>query len=463
MTRFLQVLGVVAMILSLNQAAVAGTYYVAPGGNDGSPGSEAQPWRTIQHAAVTLQAGDTVYIKAGTYAERVVPLNSGSAGNVITYAAFPGDVPIIDGAGVTLPPGQAGLFEISGLSYITVSGLRVINAGPGDNHVGILVDLSNRIVISNCSTYNTASSGIAAWTSTNIIIEGNDVELACNDGEQECITVADTDTFEIRNNHVNNSGPGSIGGEGIDAKDGSRNGKIYGNLVNHINRIGIYVDSWANHTFNIEVYGNVVHHCVGDGFALAAENGGLLENIVLYNNIAYANEYIGLTVGGWGEPGAAHPISNITLINNTVHGNGVSGWGGGILIDNAEATGVVIRNNICSQNQDFQLAAEAVGANLTVDHNLIDGTQGYPGAVNGDNAQIGDPLFVDASTADYHIRLGSPAIDNGSAVNAPNADFGGLPRPQGSGYDIGAFEFGNLIFADGFESGNTAAWSAAVP
>jgi len=462
MTRFLPVSVVLTLTLSLTSVAVAGFYFVAPGGQDGWPGTEGQPWATIQHAAETLDQGDTVYIKAGTYSERVTPVNSGAAGDVITYSAYPGDVVTIDGNGVTLPSSEAGLFEISGLSYITVTGLRVINAGPGDNHAGILVNFSDHVVISNCYTYNTTSSGIAAWNSSNIIIENSEIELACNDGEQECITVAVTDTFEVRHNHVHNSGPGSIGGEGIDVKDGSRNGKVYGNHVHHINRLGIYVDSWDKHTYNIEVYGNVVHHCAGDGFALAAENSGLLEDVIVSNNIAYANDYVGLTIGGWGEPGATHPMSDITVINNTSHDNGKAGWGGGILIDNSAVTGLVIRNNICSQNSDFQIANEASAPNLIVDHNLIDGTQDYEGAINGDDSQTGDPLFADAAAADYHIQLGSPAIDNGSAVGAPADDYDGSPRPQGAGHDIGAFEHGTIIFMDGFESANTNTWSLTV-
>ena len=35
----------------------------------------------------------------------------------------------------------------------------------------------------------------------------------------------------------------------------------------------------------------------------------------------------------------------------------------------------------------------------------------------------------------------SPAIDHGIATNAPSQDFEGNPRPVGSGYDIGAFEY----------------------
>lgn len=36
---------------------------------------------------------------------------------------------------------------------------------------------------------------------------------------------------------------------------------------------------------------------------------------------------------------------------------------------------------------------------------------------------------------------GSPAIDTAAATNAPAVDFDGLPRPVGTGFDMGAFEF----------------------
>src|SRR4030042_2212460 len=65
---------------------VYGVYYVSPAGNDANLGTESKPWRTIQKAADTLAAGDTVYIKTGVYAEMVEPQNSGSAGHYIGYA-----------------------------------------------------------------------------------------------------------------------------------------------------------------------------------------------------------------------------------------------------------------------------------------------------------------------------------------------------------------------------------------
>ena len=95
----LSVMFLTFLVLSqvLGSFASGTTYYVSPTGSDTDPGTESQPWKTIQKAADTLSAGDTVYIKAGTYQERVVPQNSGSAGIYITYSAYSGDTVTIDG------------------------------------------------------------------------------------------------------------------------------------------------------------------------------------------------------------------------------------------------------------------------------------------------------------------------------------------------------------------------------
>jgi Right handed beta helix region/Bacterial Ig domain/Viral BACON domain len=419
-------------------------YYVSKSGNDSNPGYAGQPWLTIKRAADGLVAGDTVYIQAGTYNERVIPKNSGQAGKYITYTAYPGDTVTIDGSGINMPDDLVGLFDINGRSYIAVSGLRVINAGPNQNNAGIMVNQCSYVTIKDNYTYNTVSSGIGVWESSNIIIDNNEVELACNDGEQECLTVAVTDTFEIKNNHVHHGGPGNNGAEGLDGKDGSSNGKIYNNIVHDMNRLGIYVDAWDKHTYNIEIYNNLVYNCVGDGITLASEMGGLLENIDIFNNVVYGVTENGFAITRNGPPGA-HPMKDITCINNTFYNNGSSNWGGGIMVDNPGLQSLIIRNNILSQNVYYSMEVEAdvTMGNLTIDNNLIHGFRNYQDEVKGSNYVEADPLFVNASGADFHLLSGSPAIDQGSASSAPGFDYDNKSRPSGSGIDIGAFEYGS--------------------
>jgi parallel beta-helix repeat protein len=416
-------------------AALQGTtYYVAPDGDDSNPGTEAEPWQTIHKAADTLLAGDTVYIRAGTYSERVAPFNSGSAGRVITYAAYPGETAIIDGTGVAVPE-YGGLFDLAERDYIRVSGLRVIHS----EYYGIVADTSSHITIEHNYVYDTYSSGISSWNSDNIIVDGNEVVGACTGPWQEHISISNTCNFEVRRNRIHDVMPGTDGKEGLSVKDASCHGRVYGNQVYNLNHVGIYVDAEAEHLFDVEVYQNVVHDVEAMGFSLASEQGGLLENIRLYNNIAYDN-LVGLWLSACCT--ATHPFQEIAIVNNTFAYNGRDGWGGGIGIENTQVQNAVIRNNICSQNTYSQMAADpGVLPELTVDHNLTDGDRDPEFEFYG----VGDlvdlsPAFVDPLVGNLHLRPGSPAIDSGSAVGAPGTDFDGQTRPFGAGYDIGADE-----------------------
>src|SRR5438046_1888803 len=48
-------------------AVIGIAFYVSTTGNDSNPGTILSPWRTIQHAANSVQAGDTVYVRGGMY------------------------------------------------------------------------------------------------------------------------------------------------------------------------------------------------------------------------------------------------------------------------------------------------------------------------------------------------------------------------------------------------------------
>src|SRR5262249_10384362 len=51
-----------------------------------------------------------------------------------------------------------------------------------------------------------------------------------------------------------------------------------------------------------------------------------------------------------------------------------------------------------------------------------------------------NPLFVNAAAFDFALQAASPAIDAGMMLSAVPTDLVGIPRPQGAGYDIGAYE-----------------------
>jgi len=48
------------------------------------------------------------------------------------------------------------------------------------------------------------------------------------------------------------------------------------------------------------------------------------------------------------------------------------------------------------------------------------------------------PAFQGAG--DYHLRAGSPGVDDGTASGASATDLDGVSRPKGAGFDIGPYE-----------------------
>ncbi len=76
------------------------TYYVAPsssGGSDSNAGTLAAPFETLQYAINQLSAGDTLYIRAGTYRETITIDEDGTSGNLITIQNYNNEVVSIDG------------------------------------------------------------------------------------------------------------------------------------------------------------------------------------------------------------------------------------------------------------------------------------------------------------------------------------------------------------------------------
>lgn len=84
-------------LVSPLQVTFGGDYYVASTGDNNHDGSTGSPWRTLQKAADVMVAGDTCYIREGTYRESVIPVNSGTEGNPITFRAYQAEAVTING------------------------------------------------------------------------------------------------------------------------------------------------------------------------------------------------------------------------------------------------------------------------------------------------------------------------------------------------------------------------------
>ena len=58
--------------------------YVSLSGSDNNPGTETQPFRTIQHAVDSVDPGETIFVMGGVYNESVKINRSGTSTNPIT-------------------------------------------------------------------------------------------------------------------------------------------------------------------------------------------------------------------------------------------------------------------------------------------------------------------------------------------------------------------------------------------
>jgi hypothetical protein len=459
-------------------------YFVGPDGADENPGTEDSPFRTLARAADTAQPGDTVYLLAGTYAERLVPPRSGTEGNPITFASAPGGEPaIIDGTGVAV--GEEALVFLQGVSYvqicgmvvrssayhgvavtkfyepevvpehILVSGLTVERSG----QAAIIVRHTRFAIIDSNITRGSVSSGVGVWYSSDVTVSHNQVVNARDDevaGHEESISISGTERFDVYGNEVYLEGvPGYLGNEGIDVKESSRDGRVHDNYIHDYPGTGgsIYLDAWTagldgTPTLStIDVYRNRLVRT--SGISIGSERGGTVEHVRVFNNLVVDANYTGIRLGTTGGDG---PRRDISIWNNTIHGATAHG-GAGIYLVTTNIQGVVIQNNLVafSPGTNGQIVAATDGAlgEITVDHNLVSGptecSLDYPACVELSEVRpenvTADPLLASPGTLDFHLLPGSPAIDTGLALPLVTDDLDGTARPQGAAYDIGAFEW----------------------
>lgn len=75
------------------------TYYLSPTGSDSNSGTIGSPWFSLNKLWTVIAAGDTAYMRGGTYSyttQQVLTGKSGTSGNMISVFAYPDETPVIN-------------------------------------------------------------------------------------------------------------------------------------------------------------------------------------------------------------------------------------------------------------------------------------------------------------------------------------------------------------------------------
>ncbi|KAL6703822.1 Pectate lyase pel9 [Coniothyrium glycines] len=144
-------------IFILLPSVFCATIYVAPTGSDSAAGSLAAPLQSIQVAVDKAVAGDTIYLRGGTYSptKNIQIKKSGTASARITLAAYSTEIPIIDGEALPSTPAPVGgsvtsadrgILHIENAAFWRIVGLELKNGPYGVYAVGSNNNVFERLV-----------------------------------------------------------------------------------------------------------------------------------------------------------------------------------------------------------------------------------------------------------------------------------------------------------------------------
>jgi Right handed beta helix region len=484
----LDLLGLIFGMLCLlfPNAVYAATYYVAMNGNDGNPGTEALPWKSLQKAKDSVAAGDTVRIKAGDYfvGSSLRMTRAGTAGSPITYRAHgDGEVRITNSS--ILPADSWKRVRDSIYStQITPPVLAVFQNGiplhiPGARPNIRSVDdlIPNSFYISGTTLYVWLEDGSDPGKSIMRVSPSHVIELHNSPYTTfEGLTVEygytgfKNQSDKAHHVTIRNCTIRSISNQGIQpvAKDSVIENNLFQKIGTNNHQHGIYGSERGT-----VVRHNIFEEIAGAGIHQFKQGGGAGGGCELYGNIFRkprkmtpgGGYYVDIVVSS-GEGG--NKIYNnlfygegkrtgilVSTPNNQVYHNTFVGSVSALQLRGG-TRGNKIFNNIFKDSSGPFIAWPTSSLPQSVDYNLYhDRTSprwqwngksytsftDYQAASGEMHSVYGDLHPVGAT--DFHLRSDSPAIDRGTPLAEVQTDFDGVPRPQGCCYDIGAYEFRN--------------------
>jgi hypothetical protein len=460
---------------------------VAPDGKDSNEGSLDSPLATPEHAMNVAQAGDTVYLRSGSYtiSDRLMIEKPG-----LSIATYPPDLPeraVLVGAKTADPivfDYRADDVSISDLKIVALNedtktnNVVVVYEGnrvallnldvQGGNWYGIKIDAydgdpdtrprsTTGVVIRNCHVHNTGAKGIKTFNADRLLIEDSEVS------------------------HTGLRDPSD--GEGIDSI-GSKGITVRRCFIHDTTTNGVYFK------------GGTVHGVIENS---RIENTGLFAGILLGQDtspqwmrdgvhyeaidcVARNNVVINTGVAGLG----TYSAYNIRLENNTLYDVARDGQAALWIVWNRQhirPQKVVIKNNIVvmQSHQPF-VFVQHLNGRLISDSNIFYSPSGeyeFQREAGPQNARISLDLraWKRILKVDHHsqfvdpkidvenlcrLQPGSPAIGRGEVLSDVRFDYSGVKRGSHGGFDIGAHEYMVSVSGRALTAKEPGALSSAV-
>lgn len=372
------------------------TYYVATTGSNSNPGTEDKPFLTIAYAVNTMIAGDTTYVRGGTYNESGVRFRrSGTSAAPIRLLNYPGESPVLSCTAQNLEANSFLFYNAAGwrvaIGWITLEGFEVTNCNDGIKAFNLHDSTFRRNWI-----HHNRNQGFLGNNGTRVVFDRNIVNhngdfVGCTSCNKQHGFYANGTAWTVTNN------------------------LIYGNLG-----YGIQLNASSSSIYNPASHA---------GPEFAASRDWIIAN----NTIAYNHYRGGLVI--WGSTSHNARIENNIFYENAVT-QSTSTANGIDFVSVTNATGIQIRNNLfyasgSGGTQAWSATGATAGVNYTQSGNIIN---------------VGAPRFVSAGATlppspNFALTSTSPAIDAGRSLDITKIAIDGTTRPQGRAYDIGAYEY----------------------
>lgn len=408
------------LILLLSSLTLnAATYYIdATGGSDSNNGtSSGTPWQTLAHATNQVYlSGDLILLKRGEHwHESFVFTSSG----VVLMDYGSGTAPIIDGDGV-----RRRLVD-TGVVSNTITGNLILTNGGGGTGANWINSVGTNS-ITNCIV---AKHGADACTSGNgdshSILRNCFLRDAFDDG----FTLHTTASGEVYSCTISNCSQG-INHSGTDIWMVMEDTTFVDNTTSDIDGMTICPATFRRCKFLGRAGGTFT-------FLKGDTTGTTTFQYCTFN----ASQGSGLSDGAFTPQGA----NTVNLLNCVFYGGGVAG-------NMSLASTVSMNMTNCIIDHWWRAASLAAGAVLNMDHCITNSIT--TGTITSNTSKIAaDPLFVGASTGNFHLQAGSPAIRAGINIGlTTDLDGHGVANPP----SIGAYEFivgptisfsGNAVFS----------------